>query len=59
MEINFRTREESKEVQREAFLKLSREERFVKFLQWQSAMSMFPSKAKKDRSNHCVIELGR
>jgi hypothetical protein len=32
MEIRFQTKEESKKLQKEAFLKLSGEERFIQFL---------------------------
>lgn len=59
MEIKFRTKEESNRAQREAFLKLSGAERFMKFLELQEAMSLFPSKTKKDRSQHFIIELNR
>ena len=50
MEINYRTKEESKKAQKEAFLKLTGAERILKFLELQEAISLFPTKAKKDRS---------
>ena len=57
MEINYRTKEESKKAQKEAFLKLTGAERILKFLELQEAMSLFPTKVKKDRSEHFVIHL--
>ena len=44
MEILFRTKAESKQQQRETFLKLSPAKRFEKFLEMMEAFEMFPVK---------------
>ncbi len=44
MEILFRTKEESNQQQREAFLKLTSAKRFEKFLEMMEAFELFPVK---------------
>ena len=47
MEICFQTKEESKKLQQEAFLKLSGEERFMQFLKLSRKINtLFPPKGK-------------
>ena len=57
MKISFQTKEESKRKQEEAFLALSGGERFMKFLELQEAMQMFPTQAKPEKKDNFVIEL--
>ncbi len=44
MEINYRSKEESKRIQQEEFLRLSGAERFYAFLALSERMSKFPVK---------------
>ncbi len=52
MEIKFQSKEESKKNQEEEFLALSREERFLRFIELSNSILKFPSKTdKSDDSN--------
>lgn len=53
MKIEFRTKEESKLLQREAFLNLTPAQRFDKFLEMMEAFEMFPvnNKVREGREN--------
>jgi hypothetical protein len=56
MEIKFQSKEESKKRQEEEFLALSREERFLRFIELSNAILKFPSKtAQSDDSNFQLI----
>lgn len=57
MEIKFQTKEESNQQQQEAFLKLSKTERFYSFLNLMERMSQFPTKNKidKNKDNFIII----
>ena len=55
MEIKFQTKEESNQQQQEAFLKLSKTERFYSFLNLMERMSQFPTKNKIDKNNDNFI----
>ncbi len=58
MEIKFQTKEESKQEQEEAFLKLSKAERFYSFLRLSQRISQFPVKNKIDKnSDNFIIEI--
>lgn len=50
MEILFRTKAESNQQQREAFLKLSPEKRFERFLEMMEAFELFPVKENLEES---------
>ena len=52
MEIRFQTKEESKRLQREKFLKLSPGERFIQFLELSRHINQYPSlKSEKNKNN--------
>jgi len=51
MEINYRNKDESNRLQKEAFLRLSPAERFYAFLALSERMSQFPV---KERHTKCV-----
>jgi len=56
MEIKFQSKEQSKKRQEEEFLALSREERFLQFIELSNAILKFPSKtAQSDDSNFQLI----
>lgn len=55
MEIKFQTKEESNKAQQEAFLKLSKIERFYSFLHLMYAMKDFPSKYKDEKKDNFKI----
>jgi hypothetical protein len=57
MEIKFQTKEESNQQQQEAFLKLSKVERFYNFLNLMERMTQFPTKNKidKNKDNFIII----
>ena len=57
MEIIFQTKEESNQQQQEAFLKLSKVERFYNFLNLMERMTQFPTKNKidKNKDNFIII----
>ncbi len=56
MEIKFQSKEESKKRQEEEFLALSREERFLRFIELSNSFLKFPSKtAQSDDSNFQLI----
>ncbi len=57
MELKFQTKEESNKAQQEAFLKLSKADRFYAFLRLMERVSQFPTKAKKEKSDNFVIEI--
>jgi hypothetical protein len=58
MEIKFQTKEESNKQQQEAFLKLSKVERFYSFLGLMYAVKKFPTKNKIEEKKHnFVIEI--
>lgn len=46
MEIKFQTKEESKQIQREEFLKLKPADRFFTFLKLSRKILKYPTKAK-------------
>ena len=57
MGIKFQTKEESNQQQQEAFLKLSKVERFYNFLNLMERMTQFPTKNKidKNKDNFIII----
>ena len=56
MEIKFQSKEESNKRQEEEFLALSREERFLRFIELSNSILKFPSKTdKSDDSNFQLI----
>lgn len=57
MKIKFQTKEESNQQQQEAFLKLSKVERFYNFLNLMERMTQFPTKNKidKNKDNFIII----
>ncbi len=57
MEIKFQTKEESNKAQQEAFLKLSKADRFYTFLRLMERVNQFPIKAKKEKSDNFIIEI--
>lgn len=54
MEILFRTKAESNQQQREAFLKLSPEKRFERFLEMMEAFELFPVKENLEGSEKSI-----
>ena len=50
MEIKFQTKEESNQLQQEAFFKLSKVDRFYSFLNLMQRVSEFPVKNKVDKN---------
>jgi len=57
MELKFQTKEESNKAQQEAFLKLSKADRFYAFLRLVERVNQFPTKAIKKNSNDFIIEI--
>jgi len=57
MEIKFQTKEESNVAQQEAFLKLSKADRFYAFLRLMESVHQFPTKAKKAKKDNFIIEI--
>ncbi len=57
MEIKFQTKEESNKAQQEAFLRLSKADRFYSFLHLMEKVSQFPTKAIKKNSTNFIIEI--
>ncbi len=57
MEIRFTTKEESKKLQEEAFLKLSPSERVINFFQLSDQFMQFPTTKPYDTKNNLVLEL--
>lgn len=58
MKITFQTKEESNQKQIDDFLKLSKTERFYKFLQLSESMARFPVKNKVDKNkNNFIIHI--
>jgi hypothetical protein len=56
MQIRFQTKEESKRLQEEEFLKLSPAERFYAFLRLSERMKSFPAKIKEEtKTDNFVI----
>jgi hypothetical protein len=55
MEIIFQTKEESLRQKREAFLSLSKSERFMPFVQLMELSSRFPTKSKKENHAFKII----
>lgn len=55
MEIRFTLKEESKLAQEEAFLNLSKSERFYRFLELMRYYNTFSTKKKKDKNNNFNI----
>ena len=60
MEIKFQTKEQSNQQQQDAFLKLSKTERFYSFLRSMERFGAFPIKKKEEKSkDNFIIELKR
>lgn len=57
MEIRFTTKEESKKLQEEAFLKLSPAERVINFLRLSEQFMQFPTTKPYDTKDNFVLEL--
>ena len=57
MQISFTTKEQSNKERQAAFLALSGAERFLRFLDLQQAISMFPSKSAPKNANNFVLKL--
>ncbi len=57
MEIRFTTKEESKKIQEEAFLKLSPAERVINFLRLSEQFMQFPTTKPYDTKDNFVLEL--
>ncbi len=57
MEISFTTKEESKRLQEEAFLKLSPEERFKKFIQLSIFMNGFKTEKTEEDKGNFIIQI--
>lgn len=57
MELKFQTKEQSNKAQQEAFLKLSKVERFYAFLHLMKNVKKFPTKAKKEKTDNFIIEI--
>ena len=56
MQIRFNTKEESKKEQQEAFLKLSKSERFLLFLKMSKIFNQMSTKRVYDFKNNFVID---
>lgn len=56
MEIKFTTKEESKKEQQEAFLKLSKSERFLLFLKLSKMFNQMSTKHIYDFKNNYIID---
>ncbi len=59
MEVRFQTKEESNKLQQEEFLKLSKVERFYKFLRLSEAANRFPTKLKPMIKDNFIISIPR
>lgn len=64
MEIRFQTKKESKQQQEEAFLNLSGEERFMKFLQLSRTINRLPLKninsfEERNEGNFLLTDINR
>lgn len=57
MEVKFQTKEESKQQQLEAFLKLSGSERVWRFFSLSAQINRLPRKNKIEKTNNFVIHL--
>lgn len=57
MEISFTTKEESKRLQEKAFLKLSPEERFKKFIQLSIFMNGFKTEKPEEGKGNFIIQI--
>jgi len=57
MKITFTTKEESKQLQQEAFLKLSGAERFYAFLRLCEKVNMFPTTEIKKKKDNFIINI--
>jgi len=55
--ISFRTKEESNQIQKESFLRLSKEERIYHFLRLMEQVSMFPTNTRKEKKHHFIIKI--
>ena len=60
MEIVFQTKEQSNQLQKDAFLELSKIERFYSFLRSMERFTAFPVKKKTEKNkNNFIIEFKR
>ena len=57
MEIRFQTKEESNEIQRDSFFKLSKIERIYSFLNLMHKVNQYPTKVKEDKSANFLLVL--
>ena len=57
MKVSFQTKEESKRIQQEAFLKLDGGERFYRFLELMMYFKKFPTNKKKEKNDNFMIEI--
>lgn len=57
MKISFNTKEESKRIQQENFLKLTGAERVYRFIELMQYFNQFPSKIKKNKNKNFIIEI--
>jgi hypothetical protein len=58
MEINFRSKEESNQIQRDRFLELSPANRIYSFIELTYIFNSFPSHSKKNKKgNNFIINL--
>lgn len=57
MEIRFQTKEESNEIQRDSFLKLSKIERIYSFLNLMHKVNQYPTKVREDKSANFLLVL--
>lgn len=55
MQISFQTKEESKKIQQEAFLKLTKAERVYAFFRLMEQMSRFPTKNKTNKNSENFV----
>ena len=57
MEINFRTKEESNEAQRQEFLALSGGERFIRFIQnMERSKHLFPAQTREPNPKNFILD---
>jgi hypothetical protein len=57
MEVRFQTKEESNKLQQEAFLKLTKVERFYQFLRLSEMANRFPIKFKPMEKGNFIISI--
>ena len=57
MKVSFNTKEESKKIQQQEFLKLTGAERIYRFLELMVFFNKFPTKKIKEKNNNFVIEI--